>query len=85
VTGVRAKPVWRRDCARFGNVAVLTGVGVIQNRGCSSGDSTFTIADQIYPTLEQFASVDFVKIYDSAGHRETPSGSSDSIPACLEP
>ena len=52
--------------------------------GCSSGGSTFTIADEAYPTLKQFATVDFVKIYDPAGHTERPSGSSDSIPFCLE-
>ena len=53
--------------------------------GCSSGGSTFSIADQIYPTLKQFPTVDFVKIYDPAGHTERPSGRSDSIPFCLEP
>ena len=53
--------------------------------GCSSGGSTFSIADQIYPTLKQFATVDFVKIYDPAGQTERPSGRSDSIPFCLEP
>ena len=53
--------------------------------GCSSGGSTFSIADQIYPTLKQFATVNFVKIYDPAGHTERPSGRSDSIPFCLEP
>ena len=53
--------------------------------GCSSGGSTFTIADAVYPTLKQFATVDFVKIYDPAGHTESPSGTNDSIPVCLEP
>ena len=53
--------------------------------GCSSSGSTFSIADEIYPTLKQFATVDFVKIYDPAGHTETPTGHSDSIPFCLEP
>ena len=52
---------------------------------CSSGGSTFSIADEIYPTLKQFATVDFVKIYDSAGHTEAPTGQRDSIPFCLEP
>ncbi len=53
--------------------------------GCSSRGSTFTIADEIYPTLKQFATVDFVKIYDPSGHTERPTGRSDSIPFCLEP
>jgi len=53
--------------------------------GCSSGGSTFTIADEIYPTLKQFDTVSFVKIYDPAGHTESPTGRRDSIPTCLEP
>jgi hypothetical protein len=53
--------------------------------GCSSGGSTFTIADEIDPTLKQFATVDAVKIYDPASHTERPGGRSDSIPFCLEP
>jgi hypothetical protein len=53
--------------------------------GCSSGGSTSTVADEIYPTLKQFSTVDFVKIYDPAGHTETPGGHRDSIPVCLEP
>lgn len=54
--------------------------------GCSSGGSAVaTVATQIFPTLKQFGSVDWVKIYDPAGHTETPWGRSDSIPECLEP
>jgi hypothetical protein len=53
--------------------------------GCSSRGSTFSIADEIYPTLKQFPTVDFVKIYDPKGHTERPGGASDSIPFCLEP
>jgi hypothetical protein len=53
--------------------------------GCSSGGSTASIANEISSTLKQFNTVDFVKIYDAAGHTETPSGPSDSIPFCLEP
>jgi hypothetical protein len=53
--------------------------------GCSSGGSTASIANEISPTLKQFSTVDFVKIYDPAGRTETPNGLSDSIPFCLEP
>ncbi len=53
--------------------------------GCSSGGSTMTIAGEIMPTLKQFASVDYVKIYAPDGTTETPTGLSDSIPFCLEP
>jgi hypothetical protein len=53
--------------------------------GCSSGGSTVTIAGEIMPTLRQLGTVDWVKIYDPAGHTEHPLGHQDSIPACLEP
>jgi hypothetical protein len=53
--------------------------------GCSSGGSTFTIANEIMPTLRQFPTVDWVKIYDPSGHTERPTGNVDSIPECLEP
>ena len=52
---------------------------------CSSGGSTFTIANEIMPTLRQFPSVRWVKIYGPTGHTEHPNGHSDSIPTCLEP
>jgi len=53
--------------------------------GCSSGGSTVTVAGEIMPTLRQFPSVDWVKIYDPSGHTERPAGHTDSIPECLEP
>lgn len=53
--------------------------------GCSSGGSTVTIAGEIFPTLRQFRTVDYVKIYDPAGRTERPRGRVDSIPECLEP
>ena len=52
---------------------------------CNSYGSTFTIANEIMPTLKQFSSVQWVKLYDPAGSTETPNGLSDSIPFCLEP
>jgi len=62
------------------------GVARVQLTGdCSSGGSTVSIAGEIFPTLRQFASVDFVKIYDPSGDTEVPWGRSDSIPVCLEP
>ena len=53
--------------------------------GCSSGGSTVSIAGEIMPSLRQFATVDFVKIFDPAGATERPTGLSDSQPECLEP
>ena len=40
---------------------------------------------EIMPTLKQFPSVHWVKVYDQNGHTERPSGHSDSIPLSLEP
>ena len=51
----------------------------------SSGRSTFTIASGIMPTLKQFRSIHWVKIYDQNGRTERPFGHSDSIPFSLEP
>jgi len=73
-TGVRDLPVAPNRVARVR----LTG-------GCSSGGSTFTVANLISPTLKQFPTVRWVKIYDPAGTTESPTGQSDSIPECLEP
>lgn len=53
--------------------------------GCSSGGSTFTVADEIVPTLLQFTSIDAVKIYDPSGETSIPDAPGDSIPFCLEP
>jgi hypothetical protein len=53
--------------------------------GCDSRGSTFTVANLITPTLKQFSTVRWVKIYDPAGNTERPTGNSDSIPECLEP
>lgn len=53
--------------------------------GCDSRGSTATIAGEVFPTLRQFSTVDHVKVFDPSGQTETPGGSSDSIPFCLEP
>ena len=70
----------------FKNLSIRDGVARIQLTGnVSSGGSTFTIASEIMPTLKQFHSVHWVKIYDQFGRTERPSGHSDSIPFSLEP
>jgi hypothetical protein len=53
--------------------------------GANSGGSTLTIAAEIFPTLKQFPTVQWVKIYDPNEQTETPAGQSDSIPEGLEP
>lgn len=53
--------------------------------GCDSGGSTVTVADELMPTLRQFPTVDWVKVYDPRGQTADPTGPSDSIPDCLNP
>jgi hypothetical protein len=70
----------------FKMLSIRGGVARVQLLGkVSSGGSTFTIASEIMPTLKQFRSIRWVKIYDARGHTERPSGPSDSIPFSLEP
>jgi hypothetical protein len=72
--------------AGFKNLTIRDGVARVQLTGrISSGGSAFTIANEIMPTLKQFPSARWVKIYDQNGHTERPSGHSDSIPFSLEP
>lgn len=70
----------------FTSLRVESGVAHVQLTGnCSSGGSTMTIANLIRPTLKQFPTVRWVKIYDAWGRTGSPTGHSDSIPPCLEP
>jgi hypothetical protein len=70
----------------FKILGIRDGVARVQLLGkIGSGGSTFTIANEIMPTLKQFGSVRWVKIYDRFGHTERPFGHSDSIPFSLEP
>ena len=70
----------------FKNLRISNGVARVQlTGGCSSGGSTFTVVNEIRPTLKQFPSVHWVKIYDPSGHTERPYGHTDSIPKSLEP
>jgi hypothetical protein len=70
----------------FDDLRVAGGVARVRlTRGCDSGGSTITVADEIIPTLRQLPTVDWVKIYGPAGFTERPRGPVDSIPTCLEP
>ena len=76
----------RSEATGFTNLSISSGIARVQlTGGCDSHGSTFTIANEIMPTLKQFASVDYVKIYGPRGYTEQPTGNSDSIPFCLEP
>jgi hypothetical protein len=76
----------RSRATGFDHLSVSGGVARLRlTGGCRSGGSTTTVANEIVPTLKQFPSVDWVKIFGPGGHTESPTGPSDSIPACLEP
>jgi hypothetical protein len=74
------------EATGFTNLGIDQRIARVQlTGGCSSGGSTATIAGEVLPTLRQFDTVDFVKIYDPDGRTEQPTGTVDSIPECLEP
>jgi hypothetical protein len=74
------------EATGFKNLSISHSVARVQlTGGCDSRGSTATIAGEIFPTLRQFSTVDYVKIFDPWGQTEMPGGSTDSIPFCLEP
>jgi hypothetical protein len=74
------------DASGFTGLSIRNGIARVRlTGGCASGGSTFTIANEIMPTLKQFPTVDSVKIFDRQGQTERPTGRVDSIPTCLEP
>jgi len=76
----------RSRATSFDDLAIESGIARVRLvGGCSSGGSTVTIAGSIMPSLRQFASVDWVKVYDPAGDTASPTARSDSIPDCLNP
>lgn len=78
--------VVRSGATGFRGLTISDGIARVQlTGGCRSGGSTFTVADLITPTLKQFDTVDVVKIYDPQGRTASPTGRTDSMPACLEP
>ena len=64
-------------------------IGFVPGQGPAQRENFHPIvgfaASEIVPTLKQFTSVDWVKIYGPGGQTENPNGPSDSIPFCLEP
>ncbi|MFL6136442.1 MAG: GerMN domain-containing protein [Frankiaceae bacterium] len=76
----------RSGATGFSDLSVSGGIARVRlTGGCDSRGSTYTIANEIFPTLKQFATVDHVKIYGPKGYTEQPTGDVDSIPPCLEP
>lgn len=70
----------------FSNLSIANGIARVRlTGGCDAAGSTFSIAGEIEPTLKQFDTVRWVKIYDPAGNTWAPNGSTDSLPDCLNP
>jgi len=70
----------------FSSLRVENGVAHVYLTGpCASHGATYTIAQPLLANLFQFDEINFVKIYDSAGETEQPTGQTNSIPFCLEP
>ena len=64
---------------------LINGVAHIYLEGtCDRAGATYTIANLLTYNFKQFPEVKFVKIYDENGTTQDPTGSSDSIPACLQ-
>ena len=69
----------------FSKVEVADGIArVYLNGTCDRSGVSYTIADLLRPSLKQFSTVQYVKIYED-GATQSPEGPSDSIPACLQP
>lgn len=76
----------RSGATSFADLGIRDGIASVRLvGGCSSRGSTVTVAGEVAPTLRQFGSVDWVKIYDPSGRTADPTGPSDSIPECLNP
>lgn len=67
-------------------LVIHDGVASVYLAGsCHGGGSATTVASEIVPTLQQFAYVQWVKIYNPSGETQDPQGDTDSIPVCLKP
>lgn len=76
----------RSRATGYTDLAIAGGIARVRLRGgCSSGGSTVTIAGGIMPSLRQFDTVDWVKVFDPSGATADPTGPTDSIPDCLNP
>jgi hypothetical protein len=76
----------RNGVTGYSRLDVIDGVAHLYLTGeCNSQGSTFSIAQPLVQSLRQFTEIQFVKIYDQSGTTELPEGSTNSIPACLEP
>ena len=73
-------------CTGFSEFSIQDEIAMVKLTGpCTSGGSTYTLAQPIIKTLLQFPEIRYVKIFDGAGNTEEPFGRVNSIPEVLEP
>jgi type VI secretion system secreted protein VgrG len=68
----------------YSRLSIEDGVLRIYLKGaCEFSPQGYSIAQALIANLKQFPQAQFVKIYDENGQTRSPSGRSDSAPACL--
>lgn len=76
----------RSGASGYTDLSIRHGIARVRlTGGCNARGSTASIAGEIMPTLRQFGTVRWVKIYDPRGRTADPTGPGDSIPECLNP
>ncbi|MBM7864648.1 AMIN-like domain-containing (lipo)protein [Lentzea nigeriaca] len=61
------------DATGFTDLSIVDGIARVRlTGGCSSHGATFTVAGEVFPTLKQFSSVRWVKIYDPQATPQNP-------------
>jgi hypothetical protein len=70
----------------YSRLEIRDGVAHVFLKGtCTPEGRDFTIANLMTLNLKQFPEIRFVKVYDENGQTQDPNGTTDSIPACLQP
>ena len=70
----------------FSSLEIEDGLAHLYLSGpCRSLGATYTIAQPLLANLRQFEEIKYVKICDSEGTTEEPTGPTNSVPLCLEP
>ena len=57
---------------------------IILNGSCKREYNNYSIAQLLQANLKQFPEISTVKIFDAQGQTENPTGTGDSVPACLD-
>ena len=70
----------------YSRLEVRDGGAFVYLKGaCNRGGATYTIADLLKLNLKQISGIAYVKLFDENGSTQSPDGTADSIPLCLQP